>query len=423
MTLAHRRSRGVHRTLSLFRTAPFRRYIIGIAISDTGTWMQTMAQAWVMTSLTNQAVMFGIVNFAAGIPMLVVTLLGGVASDRFDKRKVLAMTQIAQVIVSVVLGCLVRTGHIRLWHIIGAMILLGVCTAFQLPVIAALVPELVKREQIPTAIALDRTVFYGCRFVGPFVGGVLVERWGAASPFFVNAFSFVALIVALMSLPPPASKPSFQEHVSIHEGFRYLVRDRTMIFLTVLIALTTLFVVPVVYVLLPLYVRDILGFGPREMGWIMATAGIGAIIGSFGLLMLEPRRRLNALYVNVVAAVLAIFMMSRTRSCLVTAVSIGMLAIVLSVIFGLSNIIVQERTPNDLRGRVSAVFGLSFFALAPFAGLILTSASDLTGMRVALISASGVYGVLALGTLMISGQAVCDRPLSPALGSEFVPGD
>src|SRR5229473_7913104 len=131
------------RALALLRSGPFRRYIIGSAISDTGTWMQVMAQGWVMSALTNQALMLGMVNFAAGIPTLALTMIGGSAADRYDKRMILIATQVVQIATAITLGVLAMTGRIQIWHVVLIAAVLGVCVAFEMPAISALVPELV----------------------------------------------------------------------------------------------------------------------------------------------------------------------------------------------------------------------------------------------------------------------------------------
>src|SRR5437660_11727765 len=190
-----------HKALALLRPGPFRRYIIGSLISDSGTWMQVMAQAWVVSALTNKAIVLGMVYFAAGLPSLALTMIGGSVAYRYDKRKILIAAQIAQIIFAVGLGWLVLTNRIQIWHVIVFAACLGVSIAFEMPAISALVPELVQREQIASAVALDRSVFHGSRLIGPSLAGLFVGWWGAASAFFANAFSFLALIIALISLP------------------------------------------------------------------------------------------------------------------------------------------------------------------------------------------------------------------------------
>jgi MFS family permease len=412
------------RTLELLRAGPFRRYIIGSLISDTGTWMQVMAQGWVMSTLTNKAIMLGLVNLAAGLPTLALTMIGGSAADRFDKRKILIATQIAQIAFALALGWLVFIGRIQIWHVIFFAALLGVSIAFEMPAISALVPELVKREQIASAVALDRSVFHGSRLIGPSLAGLFVGWWGAASAFFANAFSFLALIIALISLPrrPVGTKEEEEKRRSgIMEGFRYVRSDRTILSMIVLIALTTIFIFPTISVMLPLYVRNVLQLGPDSMGWLMATSGTGAFLGSLGLLSIAREKRLKFMSGNVLAIAAGVFFMSRSHSFLLTACSMGILAIALSMNFGLANTIVQEHAPSHLRGRVSAVFGLSFFGLMPIAGLIVTGFSDLIGMRTALAVASVIYGIAAFYVLSLAGRHVCDRPVSPVPESELAP--
>jgi MFS family permease len=410
------------RTLELLRAGPFRRYIIGSLISDTGTWMQVMAQGWVMSTLTNKAIMLGLVNLAAGLPTLALTMIGGSAADRFDKRKILIATQIAQIAFALGLGWLVFTGQIQIWHVIFFAALLGVSIAFEMPAISALVPELVKREQIASAVALDRSVFHGSRLIGPSLAGLFVGWWGAASAFFANAFSFLALIIALISLPrrPVGTKEEEEKRRSgIMDGFRYVRSDRTILSMIMLIALTTIFIFPTISVMLPLYVRNVLQLGPDSMGWLMATSGTGAFLGSLGLLSIAREKRLKFMSGNVLAIAAGVFFMSRSHTFLLTACSMGVLAIALSMNFGLANTIVQEHAPSHLRGRVSAVFGLSFFGLMPIAGLIVTGFSDLVGMRTALAVASIIYGITAFVVLSMAGRHVCDRPVSPVPESEM----
>jgi len=412
------------RTLELLRAGPFRRYIIGSLISDTGTWMQVMAQGWVMSALTNKAIMLGLVNLAAGLPTLALTMIGGSAADRFDKRKILIATQIAQIAFALGLGWLVLTGRIQIWHVIFFAALLGISIAFEMPAISALVPELVKREQIASAVALDRSVFRGSRLIGPSLAGLCVAWWGAASAFFANAFSFLALIVALLSLPrrQVGTKEEEEKRRSgIMDGFRYVRSDRTILSMIMLIALTTIFIFPTISVMLPLYVRNVLQLGPDSMGWLMATSGSGAFLGSLGLLSIAREKRLKFMRGNVLAVAAGVFFMSRSHSFPLTACSMGVLAIALSMNFGLANTIVQEHAPAHLRGRVSAVFGLSFFGLMPIAGLIVTGFSDLVGMRTALAVASVIYGIAAFVVLSMAGRHVCDRPVSPVLESEMAP--
>src|SRR5207244_9296410 len=181
---------------------------------------------------------------------------------------------------------LVMGGRIQIWHIIFFALLLGIAFSYEMPAISALVPELVKRDEIGAAVALDRSVFHGSRLIGPSLAGFFIGWWGAASAFFTNAFSFVALIVALISLPKrPIGTPEEEEQrrSGIRDGFRYVFSNRLILSLIALIALNTIFVFPAISVMLPLYVRNILHLGAESMGGLMAVSGSGAFLGSLGL--------------------------------------------------------------------------------------------------------------------------------------------
>lgn len=412
------------RTLDVLMQGPFRRYIIGSAISDTGTWMQVMAQGWVMSSLTNHAIILGMINFAAGIPTLAFTMIGGSAADRHDKRIILIATQVVQIATALALGLLVLTNVIQIWHVIVIAAILGTSIAFEMPAINALVPELVKKDEIATAIALDRSVFHGSRLVGPSLAGLFVAWWGAASAFFCNAVSFVALIIALMTLPPRVqgtAEEEEQRRSGFKEGLRYVRSDRTILAMITLIALTTIFVFPVISVMLPLYVRNVLHLGPDRLGMLMGISAIGSLSGSIGLLSVARELRFKFMTAAAVFVAIALFFLSRSNSFLLAACCMGTLAIGLSLNFGLAGTIVQERSPGPLRGRVSAIFGLSFFGLMPIAGLLITGLSDLIGMRTALGVAATLYGIGAVIVLSAAGRTVCERAKNEVPEGETAP--
>src|SRR5947199_10235267 len=158
---------GPVKALGVLRNAPFRRYIIGSLISDTGSWMQVMAQGWVMATLTNKAIWLGMANLAAGLPMLLLTMAGGAAADRFVKRKILLVTQYLQSALAISIGLLIMRGKIEIWHILAFAVVLGISYSFEMPTLNAFVPELVTRDDIQSAIAVDRAVFDGARVVRP----------------------------------------------------------------------------------------------------------------------------------------------------------------------------------------------------------------------------------------------------------------
>ena len=197
--------------------------------------------------------------------------------------------------------------------------------------------------------------------------------------------------------------------------------DRTILSMIMLIALTTIFVFPVISVMLPLYVRNVLLLGPESMGWLMAISGTGSVLGSLGLLSVARDLRLKFMTGAALVVAVALFLLSRSNGFLLTACCLGTLAIGLSLNFGLAGTIVQERSPGPLRGRISAIFGLSFFGLMPLAGLIITGLSDLIGMRMALAVAAVLFAIGAVMVLTAAGRTVCECPETPVPDAEPAP--
>jgi MFS family permease len=385
--------------LRVLRRVPFRRYIIGSAISDTGTWMQVMAQGYVMSTLTSKAIMLGMANLAAGLPMLLLTMVGGSAADRFDKRKILLVTQYVQIALAISIGFLIMSGKLQIWHILAFAVALGISNSFEMPTLNALVPELVTRDEIQSAIAVDRAVFHGSRVVGPSLAGIFISVWGAASAFFLNAISFVALIIALLMIPPrPRGTVEEEEKRAsgIKDGFRYVAKDKPSLAMIGLIAATTVFIFPIITVMMPLYVRLVLGLGADQLGFLMGASAVGSVVGAIFLISIPRNKRVPIMMLNVGIVAVAIFSLSRAPSFYLATVLLIFNSLGLAMNFGLANTIVQERAPDYLRGRVSAVFMLSFVGLMPVAGLGITGLSDLIGMRTALAIAAGCYAVIAL---------------------------
>lgn len=393
---------GTRHALRVLRPGPFRRYIIGSAISDTGTWMQVMAQGYVMSTLTSKALLLGMANLAAGLPMLLLTMVGGSAADRFDKRKILLTTQYVQIALAISIGFLIMSGKIQIWHILSFAAVLGISNSFEMPTLNALVPELVTRDEIQSAIAIDRAVFHGSRVVGPSLAGIFISAWGTASAFFGNAVSFIALIIALFMIPPRRRGTAEEEHKrasGIKEGFRYVAKDKPSLAMIGLIATTTVFIFPIITVMMPLYVRLVLGLGADRLGYLMGASAVGSVIGAIFLISLPREKRVPIMMVNVCVVACAIFSLSRAPSFYFATALLIFNSLGLAMNFGLANTIVQERAPDYLRGRVSAVFMLSFVGLMPVAGLGITGLSDLIGMRTALAIAAGCYAVIALVVL------------------------
>ena len=398
--------------LSVLHNAPYRRYIIGSAISDTGTWMQVMAQGYVMSVLTTKAVWLGMAQFAAGLPMLALTMVGGSAADKYDKRRILLITQFVQIALAVSIGYLVWTRQIAIWHILMFAAILGVSNSFEMPTLSALVPELVGKEEIQSGIAIDRSVFHGSRVVGPTIGGILISAWGTASAFFANAISFVALIIALLSLPPRQKASAEEEEkrtTGIKDGFRFVANDRPSLAMIILIATQSVCIFPIITVMMPLYVRIVLGLGPDRLGFLMGASAVGSLVGSIFLIGLARNKRVPLMILCALGVSGAILGLSFGPTFYVATALLVVNSLGLATNFGLASTIVQERAPDYLRGRISAVFMLSFVGLMPIAGLGVTSLSDFIGMRHALAIAAVIYGTITV-VVLLRVRKECAQP-------------
>ena len=374
--------------------------------------MQVMAQGYVMSTLTNKALLLGMANLAAGLPMLLLTMAGGSAADRFDKRKILLATQYVQIALAICMGFLIRSGKIEIWHILAFAAVLGISNSFEMPTLNAFVPELVTRDEIQSAIAVDRTVFHGSRMVGFSLSGILISAFGMASAFFANSLSFIALIIALFTIPQRARGTAEEENKrasGIKDGFRYVAKDKPSLAMIGLIAVTTVFIFPIITVMMPLYVRLVLGLGADRLGFLMGASAVGSVIGAIFLISIPRHKRVPFMMVNVGIVGCAIFGLSRAPSFYIATGLLILNSLGLAMNFGLANTIVQERAPDYLRGRVSAVFMLSFVGLMPVAGLGITGLSDLIGMRTALAIAAGCYAVIAL-TVLARVRRECSQP-------------
>jgi MFS family permease len=404
------------RALAVLRSGPFRRYIIGSAISDTGTWMQVMAQGYVMTTLTTRTFWAGMANLAAGLPMLALTMIGGAAADRFDKRRILLITQFVQIALACALGLLVWSGHIAIWHVLIFAAILGISNSFEMPTLSAFIPELVRKEEIQSAVALDRSVFHGSRVLGPAMGGYLIGWFGTASAFFANALSFVALIIAIFTLPPRKAGTAEEEEKrtsGIKDGFRYVWHDAPSLAMVMVIATQALCIFPIVTVLMPFYVRLVLGLGADHLGTLMGASAVGSVVGSIFLIGLSRTKRIPFMMICAIAVTCSVFGLSRAPSFYVAMGLLIVNSLGMATNFGLASTIVQERAPDYLRGRVSAVFMLSFVGIMPFAGLGVTLLSDLIGMKTSLAIAAIAYGAITLIVLgrvrsQCGGTGICE---------------
>ena len=366
--------------LSALRRGAFARYAAGDAISNVGYWMQAAAQSLVVADLTTKAVDLGWVNFCGSVPMLALTMYGGTVADRFDKRKIIILSQVVQIILATAIGWLVATGRVELWHILTASVLLGVSASFEMPATSALVPEMVEREEIAAAVAIDRSIFHGSRLVGFALAGYVVGIFGKAVAFYVNAASFLTSIAAIASVSPrpQGSVEEEQQRTSgMKAGIDYVRRDKPTLAMLGLMASGSLFVFPFMAVMLPQFARHTLGLDDRYTSFLWSFSGIGALVASFVVPMVARPRRILWLTVAVVDVAVSLCALGLAHNFWQGAIALSTLGVGTAFNFGVANTTVQERAPGPLRGRVSALAMLSFIGIMPFTSLGVTAVRGL----------------------------------------------
>ncbi len=400
--------------LSVLRRGPFARYAAGDAVSNVGYWMQAAAQSLVMTELSSKAFDLGWVNFCGSVPMLALTMYGGTVADRFDKRKIIILSQVVQIILATALGWLVATGRVEAWHIFTASVLLGVSGSFEMPATSALVPEMVERDEIAAAVAIDRSIFHGSRLVGFAVAGYVIGRFGKSAAFYINAATFLASIAAIASvLPRPRGNAEEEEQRTsgMMAGIRYVRQDKPTLAMLGLMASGSLFVFPFMAVMLPLFARHTLGLDERFTAFLWSFSGIGALVASFVVPLVPRPRRVRWLTIAVVDVVIALVALALSRNFWQATVALSALGVGTAFNFGVANTTVQERAPGPLRGRVSALAMMSFIGIMPFTSLVVTRLADGIGFRTAMISGAVGYGICALTLLAGAGRRAANLPI------------
>lgn len=360
--------------LRAFRHRNYRLFFTGQVISMSGTWMQSVAQSWLVYRLTGgSALMLGVVAFATHLPVLLLGPLGGVAADRFDLRRIIMAAQTAAMLLAFVLAALTLTGHIRVWHLPILAVLLGVVNAFDVPARQSFMVELVGKEDLINAIALNSSLFNAARVVGPALAGVVVAAVGEGWCFFINGLSFVAVLTGLLLMrvearPRDAELESTRQRIA--EGFRYVWQTRSIRTLLALLAMVSLLGMPYA-VLMPIMAGEVLHGGPRAFGILMGAAGIGALLGA---LTLAARRGVRGLErwisISITGFSICLMLFAASRLFWLSAALLVPAGFFLIGQMASSNTLVQTIVPDHLRGRVMSVYSMMFIGMAPFGALL-----------------------------------------------------
>jgi MFS family permease len=376
----------------------FQLFIAGQLISLIGTWMQTTAQLWLVYKLTGSAALLGVFGFASQVPMLFLSSIGGYVGDRYDRQRSVIATQTCSMILAFVLAVLTLTHLIREWEVIVIAFLVGVVNAFDVPIRQAFFVQMVGKEDLPNAIALNSSIFNGARVVGPAIAGFAIALIGEGWCFFLNGLSFVAVIVALlmMRVEHTKAKPSEDSPLkSFVQGFRFAMSDLPIRSALLLLSVLSLFGLQY-SVFLPIYANDILKGGARTLGLLMSFAGVGAVLGALQFAARTHYRGLArwiAATSMTCSAGLIIFSQAKVFwLCTAVLFVVGFAA---TSQMAATNTLIQNRVPDELRSRVMAVYATMFMGVQPIGSLIAGGVAKRIGAP---------YTLTVFGSLVLLGS-------------------
>ncbi|MGO9641114.1 MAG: MFS transporter [Candidatus Acidiferrales bacterium] len=359
-------------TFRSLRHRNFQLFLSGQMISVIGTWMQTVAQSWLVYRMTGSSLLLGVVGFTSQFPVFVIAPIGGLVADRWKRQKVVIGTQTASMILAFVLAVLTLTHELKVWEILILAALLGVVNGIDIPVRQAFLIEMVRREDLMNAIALNSSMFNGARIVGPAIAGILVATIGEGWCFFANAVSYIAVIIGLflMRIERPSELERKESVIeNLVEGFRFAHETAPIWALLLLIGLASLVGMPF-SVLMPIFAGRILHGGAQALGWLMGATGVGALFGALTLATRTGVRGLArwvAVSAGAFGASLVIFGYSRWYWLSLAILVPTGYAMMLQM--ACTNTLIQAMAPDRLRGRLMALYTMMMAGMSPFGAL------------------------------------------------------
>ncbi len=376
----------------------FQLFFSGQLISLIGTWMQSVAQSWLVYRLTGSALLLGAVGFASQIPVFIFAPLGGIAADRANRRKIVIGTQTASMLLAFVLAGLTLYNKIQVWQIFLLAALLGVVNAFDIPGRQSFLVDMVGKEDLMNAIALNSSMFNGARVIGPAIAGILVAKIGEGWCFFGNAVSYIAVIIGLLlmkvSSPPRTISTSPLEHMM--EGFHFVNRTAPIRALLLLLGIVSLVGMPYV-VLMPIFADEILHGGARGLGILMGSTGVGALLGALTLAFREGVKGLGRWVAWCCAGFgLSLTVFALSRNFWLSVILLLPVGYMMMLQMACSNTLIQVMVPDELRGRVMAVYSMMFMGMAPIGALLGGAIADHLGAPIT-VAIGGFASLLGAG--------------------------
>lgn len=385
-------------TFAALRSRNYRLFYLGQVVSLCGTWMQQVAQPWLVYQLTGSSLMLGLISGAASLSMCFFSIWGGVVADRVRKRNLLLLTQSGAMTLALILAALTYTERIRVWHIATLAALLGMVNGFDLPTRQAFVLEIVPREDLVNAIALNSTMFNIARLAGPALAGLLIGPLGLAGIFLLNGLSYLAVIASLSAiretpLPQAASTAPVWSHLA--EGWRYVIRTPQVRGLLILLAIISIFGWSYA-VLMPVFAHEVLHVGARGLGFLMSAIGVGALVGALMLASLGHHRlRARFLYGGLGLFAASVWLFAGSEHFLLSLFALAGAGGAMITYMNTSNALLQLTVPEEMQGRVMGFRTLVFAGLTPLGSALLGSLADWIGAPLAVRSAALLCGTAA----------------------------
>ncbi|HXO84514.1 MAG TPA: MFS transporter [Gemmatimonadales bacterium] len=384
----------------------FRLFFIGQGISLIGTWMQNVGEGWLILSLTNSPFYVGLTSALSSLGVLLFSLYAGVIADRTDKRRFIIFMQVAFMLEAFAVSILVWTGVVQVWQVLLLATLLGIASAFDIPMRQSFVFDMVGKDDLMNAIALNSSLFNGARVIGPAIAGVLIGAVGIAWCYFLNGLSYIAVIAGLllMRLPPrPPQAPTTSAWTGFREVLLYLRSDQRLRVLMVLTAILSVFGFPYIS-MMPVYARDVLHRGAGGYGILTSSIGIGAVIGALAIALYSARIRARGRLMLIGGTAFGILLMlfASSRSLGLSIFLLALAGCAMIVNNSLTNTLLQTAAPDHLRGRIMGFYSFVFVGMAPFGAFLFGLAAEHVGVPVTI----AVGGAIVVVAVIIAGLTV-----------------
>lgn len=370
----------------------FRLFIIGQIVSLVGTWMQNVAQSWLVYRLTHSEFLLGATWFCAQIPVFALGSLGGLASDRYSRHRLVVLTQTFSMVQAFFLGALTLSGRVAVWHVLLLALLLGTINAFDIPARQSLIIQLTSKEDLLNAISLNSAIFNAARVVGPGVAGLLVAGLGEGACFLLNGVSFLAVIACLLSMRLPKFMPQARDSLWSHlvDGFRYAYNHRAVRALLIMMAATTTSGMPAL-VLMPFFADAIFQRGSQGLGFLTGAMGIGAVIGT---LVLAGRTETSGLpkviFYSSCTMGASFVLFSVSKSFYFSLAIMPIMGFSIMRQMAAANTLIQSLIPDHYRGRIMALYAMTVVGLGPFGSLASGALAHAYGARFTVLAGGGL---------------------------------